>query len=98
MLRCAADTETWSPAAAFNVQTGAGTLSFEISQFGILAIVGANTIYGDVNRDGVVNAVDIQLVINAVLGIPVQYKCDINKDDAVDAVDVQLVINVVLGL
>ncbi|HPA06387.1 MAG TPA: M14 family zinc carboxypeptidase [Candidatus Hydrogenedentes bacterium] len=50
----------------------------------------------DVNNDGVVNAVDIQLVVNDVLDLPVPVDGDINGDGAVNAVDVQLVINAAL--
>jgi len=55
---------------------------------------------GDVNGDGVVNAVDVQLVINAALGIEIDpsYDADINGDGTVNAVDVQLVINAALGI
>jgi hypothetical protein len=53
---------------------------------------------GDVNGDDSVNAIDVQLVINAALGIDTIYSCDINGDGPVNAVDVQLVINAVLGI
>ncbi len=53
---------------------------------------------GDVTGDGIINATDVQLVINAALGIDAAYDCDINKDGAVNAVDVQLVINAALGV
>ncbi len=55
--------------------------------------------FGDINRDGLVNAVDVQLVINAVLGLDIwPHEADVNGDDAVNAVDVQLVINAALGI
>jgi len=54
---------------------------------------------GDVNGDGQVNAVDVQLVINAALGLSiVPYNGDVNADSLVNAVDVQLTINAALGL
>lgn len=55
---------------------------------------------GDVNRDGNVDAVDIQLVINVVLGIPInpRYVPDVTESGDVDARDIQKVINVVLGI
>jgi hypothetical protein len=54
---------------------------------------------GDINGDGVVNAVDVQLVINAALGVDINgMNADINGDGVVNAVDVQLVINAALGL
>ena len=53
----------------------------------------------DVNRSGAANAVDIQTVVNAILGIPVAgYSCDVNHDGAVNAIDLQSVIVMVLGV
>ena len=53
----------------------------------------------DVNNDGAVDAVDIQLVINAVLGRDISpYNGDVNGDNEVNAVDIQLVVNAALGL
>ncbi|MBI4559322.1 MAG: FG-GAP repeat protein [Candidatus Hydrogenedentes bacterium] len=52
----------------------------------------------DINGDSEVNAVDVQLVINAALNIPITGDADINDDGQVNAVDVQLVINAALGL
>ncbi|MBI4556142.1 MAG: carboxypeptidase regulatory-like domain-containing protein [Candidatus Hydrogenedentes bacterium] len=52
----------------------------------------------DLDSNGVVNAVDVQLVINAALGLHPDHDCDVNKDQTVNAVDVQLVINAALGL
>ncbi len=53
---------------------------------------------GDVNHSETVDAVDIQLVINAVLGLDVDWNCDINGDGDENAVDIQLTINAVLGI
>jgi hypothetical protein len=52
----------------------------------------------DVNGDAAVDAVDVQLVINAVLGIPIAFNADVDGSGTTDAVDVQLVINGVLGV
>ena len=56
-------------------------------------------IHGDVNGDGVVNAVDVQLVINAALGLPMSpsHRADITGSGDITASDVQLVINAALG-
>jgi len=57
------------------------------------------TIVGDVNGDDVVNAIDVQLAINAVLGFALGgLDADVNKDNQLNALDVQLVINGALGL
>ena len=53
---------------------------------------------GDIDGTGVVDAVDIQLVINKALGLDVEWNCDINCSGSVDAVDIQLVINAALGI
>ena len=52
----------------------------------------------DVNFDGAINAVDLQLVVNGALGIDTGADCDVNHDGRVNAVDVQLAVNAVLGL
>ena len=49
----------------------------------------------DVNVDGVVDAVDVQIVVNAVLGAEVAYDCDVDGG-GLSATDVQTVINVLL--
>ncbi len=58
----------------------------------------AGPVPGDVNGDQAVNAVDVQLVINAALGLDSPYNCDVDGSMSVNAVDVQLVINAALGL
>ncbi len=64
----------------------------------IVIPVAAAPVPGDVNSDDLANAVDLQLVINDVLGFDVPFNCDINCSGSVDAVDIQLVINAVLGI
>jgi hypothetical protein len=69
----------------------------EVAQ-GTDPLVHSGVLLGDVNDDGYVNAVDVQLVINTVLGIDAVDGADINDDGSYNAVDVQLVINAALGL
>ncbi|MBI5094390.1 MAG: trypsin-like peptidase domain-containing protein [Candidatus Hydrogenedentes bacterium] len=52
----------------------------------------------DVNHDGVVNSMDIQLVINAALDKSANPDFDIDRSGEIDAVDVQMVINAALFL
>jgi hypothetical protein len=54
--------------------------------------------FGDVDRNLKVDALDVQVVINAVLGLSKTQHADLNDDDRYDALDVQLVINAVLGV
>jgi len=52
----------------------------------------------DVNQDGMINALDVQLVINWALSLPANGDCDINDDGVVNAVDIQYIINGALGI
>lgn len=57
------------------------------------------TEYGDVDNDGEIDAVDVQIVINGALGLDTGgADPDINGDGQVNAEDVQLVVNAALGL
>jgi DNA-binding beta-propeller fold protein YncE len=64
----------------------------------LVDIVGEIADPEDINGDNAIDAVDVQLVINAVLGLPIDFEADVNGDGATDAIDVQLVINAVLGI
>jgi hypothetical protein len=72
---------------------------------GVLDIGAYETVSGsfsrcDLNRDSVVNVVDVQrlvlLVLGAATGAPGEG--DLNRDSRVDVLDVQLMVNVVLGV
>ncbi len=57
----------------------------------------------DVNNDGAVDSLDIQIVINVVLGLSApegvtEEDVDVNGDGKVNALDIQYVINAVLGI
>jgi hypothetical protein len=53
----------------------------------------------DINGDSSVNVLDIQLLINTILGIPGSpASCDINSDGVTNVLDLQVLINVILGL
>ena len=53
----------------------------------------------DVNRDGQVSAVDIQIAINSVLALDAgSPEADVDLTGSINAVDVQLVINAALAL
>lgn len=51
----------------------------------------------DINGDGSVTAVDVQLVINGVLGTEKNYDVDANRDGQVNAADIQVVVNALLN-
>jgi len=58
----------------------------------------AALIAGDVDKSGRVNAVDVQLVINGALELPVAQLTDVDFDLQTNVSDVQLVISAVLGI
>jgi len=53
---------------------------------------------GDVDNSSVVNAIDVQLVINAALGAGPGAGANLDYAGGINAIDVQLVINAALGL
>ncbi len=62
-------------------------------------VAGVTNYDPDINDDGKLDAIDVQLVINKVLGFNIgNYNADVNHDGKYDALDVQLVINAVLGI
>ena len=87
-----------APLVAFDAANRAVVEVEHLTAYGLLG----PKLLGDVNGDGAVNAIDIQTVINAVLGLsiaPLDYSnADVNGDERVDALDIQIVINVVLGI
>lgn len=53
----------------------------------------------DLNKDGSVNALDLQLLINSILGVPGSLLGgDLNGDGSTNVLDLQLLINVILGV
>lgn len=52
----------------------------------------------DIDGNGAVDAIDVQLVVNAALGVPVPFDCDVDGSGAVDAIDIQRTVNAVLGI
>lgn len=53
---------------------------------------------GDLDGDGNVNSVDVQLVINVVLGTNTSTNGDVDGSGQTNSIDIQLVINAVLGI
>lgn len=56
---------------------------------------------GDLNGDGGVNVLDVQLCVNVFLGAEtdpsIVSRSDVNHDGQVDVLDVQAIANIVLG-
>ncbi len=53
----------------------------------------------DLNSDASVNVLDLQLLVNAIMGVPGSPTgADLNSDGGTNALDLQLLVNVILGL
>ncbi len=57
----------------------------------------SSTATGDINGDGSVDAIDLQLLINMILSGSFDSKADLNKDSSVDAIDLQALVNIILA-
>ncbi len=77
---------------SFYVTVNDGETTFK-QRFGIAAIGETTGSRYDLNGDGIVNALDIQMEINAAVADSTDAFYDINGDGAVNALDIQLVIN-----
>jgi hypothetical protein len=102
----------WVTVVSGGSGSGSGTVAFNVSANGTGSLrSGTLTVAGmtvtvteggtscDINVDGSVNALDIQSIINAILGIgsvPAYY--DLNHDSSVNVIDLQQLANVVLGI
>jgi hypothetical protein len=66
----------------------------------VYTTIAATTTVCDANSDGIVNVLDLQILINAILGIQTipTGKGDLNSDGKVDVLDLQSLSNVILGL
>ena len=51
----------------------------------------------DLSFDGLTNVLDIQRMVNVVLGAPSAGTEDLNRDSSINVLDVQLLVNTVLG-
>ena len=77
---------------AFDAAGNESDFSNEVSQ-----VIGSSGPNCNLNGDGAVNALDLQLLANVILGItPGNY--DLNGDGRVDVLDLQFLNNVILGL
>jgi hypothetical protein len=57
----------------------------------------AGTIPGDLNSDGKVNTLDLQVLVNAILGVASNPKADVNGDGNINVLDLQGIIVIILS-
>jgi PKD repeat protein len=88
-------TKKWDDATVTNLvytRDSKPTVSFDTSELGIF-LVKLGAAGNDLDLDGRVNAVDVQLSINSTLRRPVEYDCDSDGDGQQTATDMQSVTN-----
>ncbi|MCC6369269.1 MAG: cellulase [Bryobacterales bacterium] len=81
-----------------DVAVSGGALSATVPSPSVTLFVVPPVSRCDCNRDGAVNVVDVQRLVNVVLGVssPLGTE-DVNRDGRTDVVDLQVLVNVVLG-
>jgi hypothetical protein len=52
---------------------------------------------GDINEDGVINTIDLQICVNAAIGVSPNPRADVNGDGVVDSSDIQQIVKQILG-
>ena len=52
---------------------------------------------GDINSDGIVNVLDVVLLVNMVLSDGYTASADLNNDDVVNVLDVVVLVNMILA-
>jgi endonuclease/exonuclease/phosphatase family metal-dependent hydrolase len=58
----------------------------------------SNTVYGDVNEDGLSNIIDILIIVNLVLTDNFNTFADVNNDAIVNVIDILLIVNIILDI
>ena len=56
-----------------------------------------NIILGDVNQDGILNILDVVIIVNQVLSNEYNLIADVNEDGVVNVLDVVMMVNILLG-
>ena len=56
-----------------------------------------NIMLGDLNLDGIINILDVVLIVNTILNGDYQINADINSDSQIDVLDIVQIINIILN-
>ena len=59
--------------------------------------ISLNSLQGDVNTDGVVNILDIVLLVNLVLNDEYNATADLNSDGVINILDSVILVNIILS-
>jgi hypothetical protein len=81
----------------FWLEGGRPTDSFALAWDDVSLQLRALVLYGDMNRDGNVNALDISLFISRLTTGTYQEECDVNQDGACNALDISPFVSCITG-
>jgi len=56
-----------------------------------------SSLSGDLNGDGAVNVMDLQSMVNVILGISTNPNADLNADQSVNVLDLQILVGMILS-
>ena len=56
-----------------------------------------NSLYGDLDDDGVVNVIDVVILVNTVLNSENTPGWDLNSDGIINILDIVIIVNLILG-
>jgi len=56
-----------------------------------------DTLLGDVNQDGLVNVIDVVMLVNIILSDQWNESADISSDGTINVIDVVMLVNIILG-
>ena len=56
-----------------------------------------NTIPGDVNLDGVLNILDMVLIVNMIIENEYNLDADVNEDQILNILDIVILVNILIG-
>jgi len=77
--------------------------SFGVDQNDELFFCGNENIYklqsnlGDINEDGIINVLDVVMIINIILNNEYNVSADLNTDNNIDVLDIVLLVNIILN-
>jgi len=79
------------------ISNGANTAQLPLQSITLFVIPAGGVRSCDLNADGAVNVVDVQMTINQVLGIIPCTNADLQQNGQCNVIDVQRVVNAALG-
>ena len=80
-----------------NINLSIWPVYHEYSKKDLSFLIYNNNLLGDINNDGVVNIIDIVLVVNIVLDENDDLSADFNNDGLVNILDIVLLVNIILS-